>query len=40
MIFTETKLSGAYIIDLEKRGDSRASLPGLFARTNSSGMVW
>lgn len=29
MIFTETKLSGAYIIDLEKRGDSR----GFFARS-------
>jgi dTDP-4-dehydrorhamnose 3,5-epimerase len=29
MIFTETKLSGAFIIDLEKRGDSR----GFFARS-------
>ncbi|MGS5087316.1 dTDP-4-dehydrorhamnose 3,5-epimerase [Hydrogenophaga sp. A37] len=29
MIFTETKLAGAYIIDLEKRGDSR----GFFARS-------
>ena len=29
MIFTETRLSGAYIIDLEKRGDSR----GFFARS-------
>lgn len=29
MIFTETKLSGAFIIDLEKREDSR----GYFART-------
>jgi len=29
MIFAETKLSGAFIIDLEKRGDSR----GFFARS-------
>ena len=29
MIFTETKLSGAFIIDLEQRGDNR----GFFART-------
>lgn len=29
MIFTETKLAGAYVIDLEKRGDSR----GFFARS-------
>lgn len=29
MIFTETKLAGAFIIDLEKRGDSR----GFFARS-------
>ena len=29
MIFTETKLKGAYIIDIEKRGDNR----GFFART-------
>ena len=29
MIFTETPLEGAYLIDLEKRGDDR----GFFART-------
>ena len=29
MLFTETKLNGAFIIDLEKRQDSR----GFFART-------
>ncbi|SFZ94008.1 dTDP-4-dehydrorhamnose 3,5-epimerase [Flaviramulus basaltis] len=29
MIYTETKLKGAYIIDIEKRGDNR----GFFART-------
>lgn len=29
MIFTETKLKGAFILDLERRGDSR----GFFART-------
>ncbi|MGQ0600969.1 MAG: dTDP-4-dehydrorhamnose 3,5-epimerase family protein, partial [Anaerolineales bacterium] len=28
MIFSETKLSGAYLVDLEKRGDTR----GFFAR--------
>ena len=29
MIFTETKLAGAFVIDIERRGDSR----GFFART-------
>ena len=35
MIFTETPLVGAYLIDLEKRGDERASSLGLSARKSS-----
>ena len=35
MIFTETKLAGAFIIDLERREDSAASSRGRSASTSS-----
>ncbi|MFC2085950.1 dTDP-4-dehydrorhamnose 3,5-epimerase [Bacteroidota bacterium] len=33
MIFTETKLSGAFIIDVEKRGDNRGFFARVFCRS-------
>ena len=35
MIFTETKLKGAFIIDLERREDSRGFFARASARRNS-----
>ena len=35
VIFTETELRGAFIIDLELREDDRAFSPGPSARTSS-----
>ena len=34
MLFTETRLKGAFIIQLEKRGDERGFSPALSAKKN------
>ena len=40
MIFTETPLKGAYLIDLEKRGDDRGFFAGLSASGSSPSTAW